>query len=244
MTPGSEDPGRGREALLAFDTSGPYGSVVVSVDGVVRAGAVLPERSEHAARLLPSIHQVLQEVGLEIGDLSGLVVGEGPGSFTGVRVAAATAKGLVMARGIALRPVSSLAAAAAVSVLDGPSASPATGIRYALFDARGDRVYGACYELEAGGMRELSPPHPGRVTDVLDGDVPAGAVFTGDGAVKHRARLEEAGYRVAAASRGVPLAAGLLACARLGAAPAIDDPTSWEPRYVRASSAEQLWSTP
>ena len=232
------------EALLAFDTSGPYGSVAISLDGAVRAGLVLSERSQHAARLLPAIDEVLREVGLGIGDVAGLVVGEGPGSFTGVRVAAATAKGLVMARGIPLRPVSSLAAAAAVSVLDRPSASPATGIRYALFDARGDRVYGACYALDGQGMRELVAPHPGDIGDVVGESVPEGAVFTGDGALKHRARLEGAGYRVASGAAAVPLAAGLLVCATLGGAPAVDDPGAWEPRYVRASSAERLWSTP
>ncbi len=229
---------------MAFDTSGPFGSVAISLDGAVRAGLVLTERAQHAARLLPAIDEVLREVGLGMDDVEGLVVGEGPGSFTGVRVAAATAKGLVMARGIPLRPVSSLAAAAAVSVLDRPSASPASGVRYALFDARGDRVYGACYELDGRGMRELVAPHPGDVEEVVREGVPEGAVFTGDGALKHRARLERAGYRVAPDAGAVPLAAGLLVCASLGGAPEVDDPAAWEPRYVRASSAERLWSTP
>ena len=229
------------QALLAFDTSGTYGSVAISVDGAVRAGLVLAERSQHAARLLPAIDEVLQEVGIGVGDIGGLVVGEGPGSFTGVRVAAATAKGLVMALGVPLRPVSSLAAAAAVSVLDRPSASPATGIRYALFDARADRVYGACYELDGRGMRELVAPHPGSIDDVVREGVPEGAVFTGDGALKHRARLEDAGHRVASGAGAVPLAAGLLVCASLGGAPEVKDSGAWEPRYVRASSAERLW---
>ena len=232
------------EVLLAFDTSGPYGSVAISLDGAVRAGLVLSERSQHASRLLPAIDEVLHEVGLGVGDIAGLVVGEGPGSFTGVRVAAATAKGLVMARGMPLRPVSSLAAAAAVSVQDRPSAAPATGIRYALFDARGDRVYGACYQLDGSGMRELVAPHPGEIDDVIRAGVPAGAIFTGEGALKHRARLEGAGHRVAPGAGAVPLAAGLLVCAGLGGAPEVEDPQAWEPRYVRASSAERLWSTP
>ncbi len=228
-------------ALLAFDTSGPDGSVAISVDGVVRAGLGLPDRSQHAASLLSAIDDVLHEVGFEVGDVAGLVVGEGPGSFTGVRVAAATAKGLAMACRLPLHPVSSLAASAAVSVLDRPSASPATGTCYALFDARSNRIYGACYQLSERGMRELVAPHPGDIDELLDSEIPQGAVFTGDGALKHRVRLEAAGYRVASGAGTVPLAAGLLVCASLGSAPAVEDPSAWEPRYVRVSGAERLW---
>lgn len=228
--------------LLAFDTSGVYGSVAVAVGDTLRAGTILPDRAEHASKLLPAIDEVLREAGLEIGDVDGIVVGEGPGSFTGVRVAAATAKGLSTSTRVPLRPVSSLAAAALVSLGEGPTSSPATGTRYALFDARGDRVYGACYRVSERALEELVAPHAGRIGDVLDGDVPPGTVFTGDGASKHRPRLEDAGYRVVAEASALPLAPGLLRCAALGAAPEVDDPGAWEPRYVRASSAERLWT--
>lgn len=228
--------------LVAFDTSGAYGSVAVAIGDTLRAGTILPDRAEHASKLLPAIHDVLREAGLEIGDVAGIVVGEGPGSFTGVRVAAATAKGLSGSAGIPLRPVSSLAAAALVAVGDGPSSSPATGTRYALFDARGDRVYGACYRVGEQALEELVPPHAGRIGDVIGGDVPRGTVFTGDGASRHRPLLEDAGYRVVTEASALPLAPGLLRCAALGAAPEVEDAGSWEPRYVRASSAERLWT--
>jgi tRNA threonylcarbamoyladenosine biosynthesis protein TsaB len=228
--------------LLAFDTSGAYGSVAVAIGDTLRAGTILPDRAEHASKLVPAIDEVLREAGLQIGDVDGIVVGEGPGSFTGVRVAAATAKGLSGSAGIPLRPVSSLAAAALVAVGEGPSSSPATGTRYALFDARGDRVYGACYRVEERTIEELVAPHAGRIGDVIEGNVPPGTVFTGDGASRHRPLLEDAGYRVVTEARALPLAPGLLRCAALGAAPEVDDPGSWEPRYVRASSAERLWT--
>ena len=52
---------------------------------------------EHASLLVPTIRDLLEEVGSGPGDLVGLVVGAGPGSFTGIRVGAATAKGLAWA---------------------------------------------------------------------------------------------------------------------------------------------------
>jgi tRNA threonylcarbamoyladenosine biosynthesis protein TsaB len=225
--------------LLAFDTSGPFGSVALGGSGVLVASALLPERLEHASRLLPTIDRVLAEGGMTPSDVSGIVVGEGPGSFTGVRVAAATAKGLAMALGVPLVPVSSLAAAAVASVVaDGQEG----GIRYVLFDARGDRVYGGCYRVAEDTLEELVPPHPGRLRDVLGGRVPPGAVFTGDGAARHRSMLQHAGFEIASDADTLALAVGLLGCTDRGAGPGTTDPSGWEPRYLRGSSAERLWS--
>lgn len=220
--------------LLALDTSGPLGSVAVGVDGRVLAGVDLTERREHASRLVPAIEETLERASVSREDLTGIVVGEGPGSFTGVRVAAATAKGLARALDLPLRAVSSLTAAAL--------AADAGSIRYALFDARGDRVYGACYGVGSAALQELVAPHGGTLRDALADEVPAGAVFLGDAAERHRALIEGAGFPVfdgPAAS----LAEGLLRCVALQPArPPVPDVSAWEPAYVRASSAERLWS--
>lgn len=220
--------------LLALDTSGPLGSVAVGTRGRVLACVALTKRQEHAARLVPAIDEALQAASLVPGDLAGIVVGEGPGSFTGVRVAAATAKGLARALDVPLWAVSSLTAAALVADVG--------SVRYALFDARGDRVYGACYGVGSAGIQELVPPHGGTLRDVLADEVPAGAVFLGDAAERHRAVIEGAGFPVSEGGEA-PLAEGLLLYMELGAATApVADPTGWEPAYVRASSAERLWS--
>ena len=224
-----------QEALLALDTSGLFGSVAVSRAGEVLAQLTLAEPREHASRLIPAVEDALNEAGVSRTELTGVVVGEGPGSFTGVRVAAATAKGLVHALGIPLWAVSSLTAAAVASDV-GP-------VRYVLFDARGDRVYGACYGVGATGVQELVAPHGGILRDALAGDVPAGAVFLGDGAERHQAAIEAAGFPVDADQRD-SFAVGLLRYLSLHAATApVLDPSGWEPTYVRASSAERLWPT-
>ena len=230
-----------RAPWLAFDTSGAEGSVAVGsvpAPGGSRpetlARVVIEQPLEQAARLVPSIDEALRMAGVQRRRLAGIVVGEGPGSFTGVRIAAATAKGLAHALSLPLRAVSSLAASAL--------ARGAGGVRYVLFDARGDRVYGACYGVGRAGLQELVPPHPGSLRDVLAGDVPAGAVFMGDGARRHRAAIEAAGYPVDPET-GRPLAEGLLEHVALHPEAAVTDASSWEPAYVRASSAEPQWST-
>jgi len=220
--------------LLALDTSGPYGSVALGAGDRVVSCVELKQRQEHASRLVPTIEEALARASARRVDVGAIVVGEGPGSFTGVRVAAATAKGLARALGVPLWAVSSLTATALASDMG--------VIRYALFDARGDRVYGACYGVGSARIEELVPPHGGTLRDVLAADVPAGAVFLGDAAERHRAVIEAAGFPVAA-PLGTPLAVGLLRYMSLS--PTVEpvaDPSAWEPAYVRASSAERLWT--
>ena len=211
---------------LALDTSGTAGSVALSAGPDVLARATLDEQGRHASRLVPAVAEVMEEAGVDRHELSGLVVGEGPGSFTGVRVAAATAKGLAAGLKIPLWAVSSLAAGALN--LDG------AGVRYVLFDARGDRIYGACYEVGVAGLETVRPPHGGTLKEVVFGDVPTAAVFMGDGAVRHRRALEGAGHTVADAPAGVPTGDALVRFLTLQpGAPPVADPGAWEPRYVR-----------
>ena len=220
--------------LLAFDTSIAVGSVAVGRGGELVASATLDDRREHASRLVPAIDKALERAGARLSDVEGIVVGEGPGSFTGVRVAAATAKGLVHALEVPLWAFSSLAAAAL--------AEDAGPVRYVLFDARHDRVYGACYATGDASFEELVEPHAGTVLEAVRGSVPENATFVGEGARRHREIVETAGFRVGPGpSRS--LAEGLLRLhAALGGPAPLADVAAWEPRYVRPPSVERTWS--
>lgn len=222
-----------RGLVLALDTSGPTGYVGVSEGLNVVAHRRLEDSGRHAARLVPAIGDVLATAGAVPEDLVGIVVGEGPGSFTGVRVAAATGKGLARALGIPLYPVSSLAAAA----LNGPDPH-AAGVRYVLFDARGERVYAACYDVTPTRCEEILPPSATEIHSVLASQVPDGAAFCGSGALRHAARIRGAGYAVLPIPHGIPTARGLI---RLLAHDPATAPLSasarWEPDYLKASGA-------
>jgi len=219
--------------LLAFDTSGPLGSVAVASGGDVLARGVMTRQAGHASGLVPMIDETLDDAGVDRCELQGILVGDGPGSFTGVRVSAATAKGLTRSLGVPLWAISSLAA---VALAGGGT------VRYALFDARSERVYGACYGIGRAGVEVMIEPHAGELRDVLAGDVPTGAVFVGDAAEKHRAAIEGAGFAVLHADDDQTPADGLVRF--FGMQPElvpVADPGSWEPAYVRASSAERMW---
>ena len=212
--------------ILAFDTSSAVGSVAVGRGGIVLAQQELEQQRKHASALIPAISAVLSEAGIDKSELDGIVVGEGPGSFTGVRVSAATAKGMAHALEVPLWPVSSLAATA-LSVRG-------FGIRYVLFDARKQRVYGACYSVGKMGVETLVFPHAGTLREVLASEIPTGAVFCGEGSCRHRLIIEGAGFEVQPLPVTYPGANGLLRYIKLyPKIPSVAVIRGWEPRYIR-----------
>lgn len=98
--------------LLAVDTSSVACSVALQVGHAVTEGHEEQAR-EHTRLLMPMIRELLDEAGTSVGDLDAIVLGNGPGSFIGMRIAAAVAQGLAYGGGIGIVPVSSLAAVAA-----------------------------------------------------------------------------------------------------------------------------------
>jgi len=226
--------------LVAVEASGPRGSVAVSKDGEVRAQVEITGRT-HARLLVPAVASVLEEAGLGRRQVEGIVVGAGPGSFTGVRIAAATAKGLRHALGCPLFAVSSLAAAACGDFAEaGPGLPSEACLRVVLFDARGDRVFAGGYEVGPKGVRVTREPGAFHLTDLLDEGLTEGADVVGNGAERHRRAIEARGYAVLEAPAGVPSARGLLYVLRHGgAAEPVADPGRWEPDYLRDSSAER-----
>lgn len=224
---GTSDPA----PLLAFDTSTPTGCVGVGRGRDLLAQAILPHQGRHASTLLPTIRDLLEEVGVGLGELGGIVVGAGPGSFTGVRVAGATARGLVRGARLPLIPVSSLAAAAVDPLLADPSPVCIA------FDARGDRLFAGAWSLEGGRLVELLEPRATRLPELLAGlerpGVP-GVRLAGDGAWRHRASVEAAGFPVLDPPLGTPTPAGLIHLASAGhGAPPHPDPGEWEPDYQK-----------
>ena len=234
---------------LALDTSGPLGSVAIARGPRVLGRAYLPERTEQAASLVPALRSVLDQAGLRPDAIDGVVVGAGPGSFTGVRIAAATAKGMAHALGVPLWAFSSLAAGA-VSDLALPTAArppawstgataTAATLRWVVFDARGERVYAALYRTRSGRLEEVAPPRATQIGELLAAPLAAGVSFAGDGALRHRDRISAAGFDVLDAPAGFPTADGLIHLLRVQRVPPLADPGGWEPEYLQATSAER-----
>lgn len=135
--------------LLALDTSTDACSAAVYADKVIHERYQVAPR-QHARLLLAMVDAVLGEAQLNLLDLDALAFGRGPGSFTGVRIAAATAQGLAIGANRPVIPVSSLRALA-------QTAYSAQRVRRcaAAFDARMDEVYYAAFEIDADGIAQL-----------------------------------------------------------------------------------------
>jgi tRNA threonylcarbamoyladenosine biosynthesis protein TsaB len=192
---------------LAFDTA-----TSVATSALVRDGQVLAERASRAVRVLADAEELLEQAEVEPRELSRLVAGTGPGSFTGIRIGLAAARTLAFALDLPLAGVSTLHALAAGA----PGVLP-------VVDA---------------GRREIFTLVDGRPVAVAPNELrlEPGTLCVGDGAVRYREVLEELGAKVP--PRGSELH---LPRARFHVELASDfgAPDAIEPLYLRLPDAEQ-----
>jgi len=131
--------------LLALDTSTEACTVAIAVDG--RAMERFSVGGNHSEQILPMVQELLAEAGASLKELDAVVFGRGPGSFTGLRIAAGVTQGLAFGADRPVVPVSSLAALA-----QGQNADRVL----AAFDARMQQVYWGAYVRGPGGLVELT----------------------------------------------------------------------------------------
>lgn len=221
-------------AVLAIDSSARSAFVAVEVDGRVAAQEAVTAQANASSALLPAVDRAVRSAVLAAADVSAVVVGGGPGSFTGLRIAAATAKGIVRALGAPLFAYSGLMGFAAAH-RDGNAAV------CALFDARNNDVYAGCWRFGAGGAEEVLAIEALPIDHLVDRLQGMDVRFVGDGAALHRAALEAAFGPAAVVLEERSPAVGLLWLARtvpdLGR---VADASAWEPAYVRAAGVERI----
>lgn len=132
--------------VLAVETSTLSGGAAL-LDGELVVGEyTLDVRLTHSERLMPAIDRLLTDAGWGVGDLEGLVVAVGPGSFTGLRVGISTIKGLALALSIPIAAVPTLDAMAGMVPFAALPVCP-------VLDARKREVYASLYRWDGGGMR-------------------------------------------------------------------------------------------
>jgi len=185
--------------LLAFDTSTETLSIAVSA-GV---GAPLLEHNGPggalaSAALIPAIEELLARAGLAFPQLDAIAFGRGPGSFTGLRTAAAVAQGLGFGAGVPVLAIDTL-----LAVAEEAYAQSGEERVVALLDARMGEVYFAAYERRDGRWTTRQAPALGRPEDVV---VPPDWALAGNVLELHAARLPAGGRRIAA----LPTARALL----------------------------------
>ena len=193
--------------ILVIDTSGPVCGTAVMDETKVYSEFAAQNRNTHSTSLMPMIEAALKAAGTDMKGLDAVAAVTGPGSFTGVRIGVATAKGLAHGAGLPCIPVDALEALAV-------SAGEFDGIVCPIQDARAGQVYGAAFRQ---GER-LTGDAPMKLEEYLDTADKLGErfLFIGDGVPVHReaisARLGDRAV-FAPAFRGYlrPSAAGWIA---------------------------------
>jgi len=221
---------------LALDTATDRGSVAVGRPGVV-ASEVMVGARRHAAALTPSVEEVIQLAGLRLTDLSGVIVADGPGSFTGIRIAFATVQGIVrQCPDLTVSTASSLLGAARLA------APFSAGPIAALYDALRGEVYAGVYQFESAAVKVLVPPSLTTVTALRESGV-AADVAVGDGAALFPEEVRAwTGRDPVPPPAGGPRASGLIELLKLpGALRLVEDVNTFEPDYGRLAEAQVRW---
>lgn len=205
---------------LALEASTYTGSVAVLRDGVVVAERDTAMRGVDEERLMPAVADALSEAGVAPNAIDRIACGEGPGSFTSLRIAGAIAKGLALTAKAPLYPVSSL-----LLIVTSPKSPLAPGRYVAVLDAMRGDVFACVFSVTDSAIVPESP-----ATMVARTMLP-------EFAREHAARPIGPAEPLAVA----PHARGVATLGVLVPWPDAADLATWEPNYGRLAEAQVKW---
>jgi tRNA threonylcarbamoyladenosine biosynthesis protein TsaB len=218
--------------ILALDTSSAAGSAAVVRDGVVIVERAGDGARTHGERLPRELMALLDDARVDVHDIERFAVATGPGSFTGLRVGIATMQGLALAQGRLVAPVSTFAA------LRVSRRAPRTPVAVWI-DAHRGEVFATLYDADGRVRHEPTSLPPGATLDAwaatLNGQPVA---FTGDGAIRYRAAIDERLSGTAEIPAAVPPLAGVIGLIAAEQPDRAVAPHAIVPLYVRRSDAE------
>lgn len=172
--------------ILGIDSSGLVASAAIADEKNIIAEFTVNNKQTHSQTLLPMIEKVVDMSGIELEQIDAIAIAAGPGSFTGLRIGSATAKGI----GLALKkPVVSVPTleglAYRVSVFD--------GIICPIMDARRNQVYTGIYKMDKGNLVCLSEQKAVDIHEIMEKleKYDEKVIFLGDGVEVQRETIEK-----------------------------------------------------
>ncbi|MCF7792709.1 MAG: tRNA (adenosine(37)-N6)-threonylcarbamoyltransferase complex dimerization subunit type 1 TsaB [Candidatus Cloacimonetes bacterium] len=218
--------------ILAICTTSSSGSIAICKDEVISFSSYLDIKITHSERLMPQIDFGLKQCKITLDEIDLIAVANGPGSFTGLRIGLATAKGLCMGKQIPLFPVNTLELLA----------YNAFGSRLAVLpfiDAKMNEVYAALYSKD---FKELIIPQNAKPIEFLN-LIDQPVFILGDGIQKYSRELKESKIEFVTAlpHQNIPQASTLISMAlQLKEIPKYDFEfiSDLQPYYLRKSQAE------
>jgi tRNA threonylcarbamoyladenosine biosynthesis protein TsaB len=225
--------------LLSIETSTPRSSVALADQDHTLVSASLGIGRRHGEFLAPAIRFCLDQAGLEARDVTGVVVGTGPGLYTGLRVGIATAKTFAAALQLPVLGLSGLDVLAF-------QMRHSRRLICATLDARRKELFWAFYRCAPGGVQRESELRVGS-PDKLTGEIQAAAeecLVVGDGGLRYAERFRDVDAELAGPEHAFPDAADLAA---LAAPRFVREQTEryadLTPLYLRQADARIGWET-
>ncbi len=172
--------------LLALDSSGLVASVAIVTEEAMLAEYTVNYKKTHSQTLLPMLDEIVKMTEMDLSEIDAIAVAAGPGSFTGLRIGSATAKGL----GLALdKPI------IAVPTLEGLAYNVFCTDRLIcpMMDARRNQVYTGLYEFNGGEIITVKQQSASSIEDILQEINQSGrkVIFIGDGTAVYKDKIEE-----------------------------------------------------
>lgn len=221
--------------ILAIESSAIAASVAITEDNKLLSCYTVNNGLTHSETLMPMIDTILKATETNINTVQYIACVSGPGSFTGLRIGAATAKGLALGLDKKIVPVPTLDALA-YNVYD------ANSIICPIMDARRNQAYFAFYSWVNGEFERISDYYC-ETFDVLLNmakDFESDIIFVGDGLNVFKDKIIENGYKVAPPNCNLQNAASVASLAlELIKEGNYIDSSEFEPFYVRKPQAER-----
>lgn len=218
--------------ILAIETTSSVLSVALSNEEKIIASFTTDNKKTHSVALMPAISDMLKYVEFDIKNIDYVACSSGPGSFTGLRIGAATAKGIAYSLGKKIIPISTLDCLAY-------NAHLFDGIIVPMIDARNDDVYSALYEYINSNLIRKSDYMAEKIDVVLDKVKGCKTIFCGDGAKVHKDKiLSYDGFSICESPLIMPNAVSLSAMAHKSIDFAVCV-NKFELMYLRKSQAER-----
>ncbi len=172
--------------ILALDSSGLVASVAVAEDDTLLAEYTVNYKKTHSQTLLPMLDEAARMIELDLKTIDAIAVAAGPGSFTGLRIGSATAKGM----GLALdKPLVHIPTVDALAY----NLYGCAGYICPMMDARRAQVYTGIYRFDGGRLCVMEPQAPRAVEDIAQKLNALGGAVTllGDGVPVYRTKIQE-----------------------------------------------------
>lgn len=172
--------------LLVLESSGLVASVAIMEEDKMVGEYTVNYKKTHSQTLLPMLDALVENIGFDLKELDAIAVSQGPGSFTGLRIGSATAKGLSQALNIPVVPVSTLEGLAA-------NLFGTKGIICPMMDARRNQVYTGIYRYEGSRLTTVMEPDAMPVDELLAkvNEYEEEVIFLGDGVPVYADKISE-----------------------------------------------------